>query len=105
MADYAFAAATSWAELRAIHARWFADYNDQDHWPHRQRTDGYHSPPEVLGWVHGIYRTEEQIERVFRLRSGAWSITTAMCAIGTGARTPSADWSASPPSSGSVARP
>ena len=49
MADYAFAAATSWPELRAIHERWFADYTYQDHWAHRQRTDGCHSPAEVLG--------------------------------------------------------
>jgi hypothetical protein len=70
MADYAFAAATSWPELRAIHERWFADYNYQDHWAHRQRTDGCHSPAEVLGWVHGLYHTEEEIERAFRHRAG-----------------------------------
>lgn len=30
MADYAFAQATSWQDLRAIHDRWFADYKYQD---------------------------------------------------------------------------
>jgi hypothetical protein len=44
MADYAFAAAASWAELRGIHARWFADYNYQDHWAHRQRTEWLPQP-------------------------------------------------------------
>ena len=70
MADYAFTEATSWPELRAIHARWFADYNYQDHWAHRHRTDGCHSPAEVLGWVHGVFRTTAEIERAFRQRAG-----------------------------------
>ncbi len=70
MADYAFAEATSWPEVRVIHARWFADYNYQDHWAHRRRADGRHSPAEVLDWVHGAYRTEEEIERAFRRRAG-----------------------------------
>ena len=48
---------------------WFADYNYQAHWAHRERTDGRHSPSEALGWVHGLPRTDEELNRVFRLRS------------------------------------
>jgi putative transposase len=70
MADYLFAQAPSWADLRAMHDQWFADYNWQDHWAHRHRADGRRSPAEVLGWVHGRVRTAEELERLFRLRSG-----------------------------------
>ena len=70
MADYRFAQATSWADLRAIHDQWFADYNWQDHWAHRHRDDGRRSPAEVLGWVHGRVRTDAELGRLFRLRSG-----------------------------------
>jgi hypothetical protein len=70
MADYRFAQATSWADLRAIHDQWFADYNWQDHWAHRHRADGRRSPAEVLGWIHGHVRTDAELERLFRLRSG-----------------------------------
>ena len=70
MADYYFAQASSWPDLRAIHDRWFADYNDQAHWAHRRRTDGRLSPAEVLGWVHGRPSSVEDLDRIFRQRSG-----------------------------------
>jgi transposase len=38
--------------------------------PRRHRADGRRSPAEVLGWVHGRVRTAEELERLFRLRSG-----------------------------------
>src|SRR5215213_5723218 len=38
MADYHFARATSWAELQAVHDRFFADYNQQAHFAHGERT-------------------------------------------------------------------
>ena len=53
MADWHFAQATTWAELREAHDRWVADYNYQVHWAHRKREDGRRSPAEVLGWVTG----------------------------------------------------
>lgn len=70
MADYYFAQATSWPDLRAIHDRWFADDNYQVHWAHRQRADGRLSPAEVLGWVHGRLYSVEDLDRIFRQRSG-----------------------------------
>ncbi len=70
MADYYFAQATSWQDLRAIHDRWFADYNYQAHWAHRHRTDGRLSPVEVLGWVHGRSYSVASLDRIFRQRSG-----------------------------------
>jgi len=71
MADYHFAQAESWPELRAVHDRYVADYNYQVHWAHRARADGARSPAEVLGWIHGIYHDESELHRVFQTaRSG-----------------------------------
>ena len=44
MADYHYARATTWAELQAVHDRFFHDYNQQAHFAHRERTDGRRSP-------------------------------------------------------------
>jgi len=69
MADYHYARAETWAAMRAVHDRFFADYNLQPHWAHRQRTDGKHSPQEVLGWVHGVWCDDAELDRLFRLRA------------------------------------
>ena len=37
MADYHYAQATTWAELQAVHDRFFRDYNHQPHSAHRER--------------------------------------------------------------------
>ena len=47
MADWHFAQATSWSELREARDRWLAEYNEQVHWAHRAREDGRRSPAEV----------------------------------------------------------
>jgi putative transposase len=70
MADWHFAHAEDWAQLREMHDRWVADFNYQQHWAHRERQDERHSPAEVLGWVHGTARTDAELERIFRLRAG-----------------------------------
>jgi transposase len=69
MADYHYARAESWGEMRTVHDRFFADYNLQPHWAHRQRKDGKRSPQEVLGWVHGVWCDEAELDRLFRLRA------------------------------------
>ena len=69
MADYHLARAETWDALRSVHERYFADYNYQDHWAHRQRNDGQRSPAAVLGWVHGTWCTDTQLDRIFRLRA------------------------------------
>ena len=53
MADWHFAKAASWVGLQKVHDRWLLDYNEQEHWAHRARSDGRRSPAEVLGWVIG----------------------------------------------------
>ena len=68
MADWHFAQATSWAELREAHDRWVADYNYQVHWAHREREDGRRSPAEVLSWVTGTAYPDEELRRLFSLR-------------------------------------
>ncbi len=69
MADYRYAQATSWAELQAVHDRFFHDYNHQAHFAHRERTDGRHSPAAVLGWVQGAWCDPADLDRLFRLRA------------------------------------
>ncbi len=34
-------------------------------WAHRDRQDGRSSPAEVLGWVHGVQFTPEELHRIF----------------------------------------
>ena len=71
MADWDFARARDWAALADEHARWVGNYNQQDHWAHRQRPDGRRSPATVLGWVGGRAFAQEALHRVFyRTRSG-----------------------------------
>lgn len=43
MADWTYAQAQTWQELRAAHDRFAADYNYQRHFAHEQREDGKHS--------------------------------------------------------------
>jgi hypothetical protein len=65
MADWHFARAASWEELLAVHDRWLEDFNTQEHWAHRERDDGRHSPAEVLGWVTGTRHSQEVLHRIF----------------------------------------
>jgi hypothetical protein len=69
MADWHFAQATTWPELREAHGRWVAEYNYQVHWAHRERKDGRRTPADVLGWGTGIAFTEEELLRLFTVRS------------------------------------
>jgi hypothetical protein len=69
MADHDYAQASTWQEMRAVHDRFFADYNLQAHFAHRDRKDGKRSPKAVLGWVHGMWCDEAELNRLFRLRS------------------------------------
>ena len=69
MADYHYAQAETWPELRAAHDRFFADYNLQSHFAHQHRADGKRSPAEVLGWIHGVWCDEAELDRLFRLRA------------------------------------
>lgn len=69
MADYHYAQATSWSELQAVHDRFFADYNAQAHFAHRERTGDRVSPAAVLGRVHGAWCDAVDLDRLFRLRA------------------------------------
>jgi hypothetical protein len=68
MADWHFAQATTWPELREAHDRWVAEYNYQVHWAHREREDGRRTPADVLGWVTGTAYAEEELRRLFTVR-------------------------------------
>jgi hypothetical protein len=69
MADHHYARAATWGELLAVHDRFFADYNHQAHFAHRERTDGRVSPAAVLGWVQGAWCDPADLDRLFRLRA------------------------------------
>jgi putative transposase len=69
MADYHYAKAASWAELRAVHDRFFHDYNHQPHAAHGDRPKGRRNPATVLGWVHGAWCDPADLDRLFRLRA------------------------------------
>jgi putative transposase len=51
MADYYFARATSWQEFCDRHAEFIANYNEQEHFAHLDRSDGFLSPMDVLAWI------------------------------------------------------
>ncbi len=55
--------------MRAIHDRFFIDYNLQPHYAHRHRTDGRRAPKEVLGFVHGVWCDDAELDRLFRLHA------------------------------------
>jgi putative transposase len=69
MADYHYAKATTWAELQAVHDRFFRDYNHQPHAAHGDRPKGRRSPATVLGWIQGAWCDPADLDRLFRLRA------------------------------------
>jgi hypothetical protein len=65
MADYEFAKATTWDEVYWVHRQWVQDYNAEDHWAHRTRDDGRHSPRAVLGDLVLLRYAPDVIHRIF----------------------------------------
>lgn len=65
MGDYYFDKAQSWEELVAAHDRWVEQYNTQKHQAHDHRTDGRHSPSEVLGFLTSIRHLPRDLRRAF----------------------------------------
>lgn len=66
MADWDFAAARTWDALQHAHSRWVEAYLGEDHWAHRHRPDGRHSPAEVLNWVMGTPHEPDELARLFQ---------------------------------------
>ena len=64
MADFHLEQAAGWEGMLVAHRRFVRDYNNQQHWAHRDREDGRMSPAEVLGWVRGVVYPEEALHRV-----------------------------------------
>lgn len=65
MADYEFAQATTWDDVYGVHQQWVRDYNVEDHWAHRTRQDGRHSPEAVLGRLHLDPYPPDVLQRIF----------------------------------------
>lgn len=64
-AEHGFRAATTWDALLAAHAQWLERVNHEDHWAHRFRDDGCHSPVAVLAWVRGRIIDALSLRRIF----------------------------------------
>jgi putative transposase len=64
LADHAFSNARNWPEIQQAHRTWWKNYNIEDHYAHRERQDGRHSPSEVLRGVLGRTYPEEVLSRV-----------------------------------------
>jgi hypothetical protein len=67
METYRLARATSWEELCAVHARFLADYNHQEHFAHQDRADGLRTPAEVLGGAKGRQVPVPTLQDIFEL--------------------------------------
>jgi hypothetical protein len=79
LADYHFAAVTSWEGAKLVHAQWMTDHNYQAHWAHRAREDGRLSPAEVLDWVRGRLWDPERVHRVFYTRRSLRRLDATGC--------------------------
>jgi transposase InsO family protein len=53
LADFKFEQSESLEEIQDHHAAFVETYNTTSHLAHRERTDGRHSPVQVLQWVQG----------------------------------------------------
>jgi transposase InsO family protein len=65
MADYEFAKTTTWDDVYWVHRQWVQDYNAEDHWAHRTRADGRHSPEAVLGKLRLDPYAPDVLHRIF----------------------------------------
>ena len=63
VSDFAFAKASTWSEIQQAHRTWWTNYNTEQHYAHRARQDGRHSPSEVLRGVLGRTFPEEVLSR------------------------------------------
>jgi transposase InsO family protein len=66
LADAQIERATTLAEIQERHAAFVATFNTTEHWPHRDRTDGLHTPEAVLGWVLGRELAPDALARALR---------------------------------------
>ena len=63
LADHAFSNARTWPEIQQAHQTWWQNYNVENHYAHRERQDGRHSPTDVLRGVLGRTFPEEVLSR------------------------------------------
>jgi hypothetical protein len=64
MADHSFSNARTFPEIQKAHRTWWKNYNAEDHYGHRERQDGRHSPEAVLRGRLGRTFPEEVLARV-----------------------------------------
>ncbi len=63
LADHSFSTAATWPEIQYAHQTWWKNYNVEDHYAHRERQDGRHSPLAVLRGMLGRIIPEEVLSR------------------------------------------
>jgi len=64
MADHSISNARTFPEIQKAHQTWWKNYNAEDHYGHRERQDGRHSPEAVLRGRLGRTLPEEVLARV-----------------------------------------
>ena len=63
LVDFAFSNARTWPEIQQVHQTWWKNYNSENHFAHRERQDGRHSPEAVLRGMLGRTIPEEVLSR------------------------------------------
>jgi hypothetical protein len=63
LADHAFSNARTWPEIQQAHQTWWHNYNVENHYAHRKRQDGRHSPSAVLRGMLGRTVPEDVLSR------------------------------------------
>src|SRR5712691_3251563 len=63
LGDHAFSNARTSPEIQQAHQTWWQNYNSENHYAHRERQDGRHSPDAVLRGVLGRTFPEEALSR------------------------------------------
>jgi transposase InsO family protein/transposase len=68
LGDAKFEQAYTLEDLQAQHAAFIETFNTTAHSAHQERTDGRHTPAEVLGWVQGRPVDHTKLQQVVRDR-------------------------------------
>jgi hypothetical protein len=65
LADFKFEQAHTLEEIQNQHAEFTDTFNTTSHWAHQHRSDGYHSPVDVLGWLRGRPVETKRLRQLF----------------------------------------
>ena len=66
IADFKFEQAQTVEEIQNLHAEFIDTFNTTRHHAHEERTDGRHTPRDVLAWICGHAVDEQELQDLFR---------------------------------------